>query len=216
MDLVHELQPSPDSKPLHKCPEPGCGRSFLKPYNLKVHQRTVHLNEKKFVCSADFAPEDKACGRPFKTKQSLMLHVKSAHLGIPRPKRVLAPARKKKTPEEAAGGPHGESVAGASAASTKAPGKKKNSNAKRNKHDEARLQAVPQEWEKVADPALRKHLRRLAYDWEDADPLKALTAGFDDWAGNISGEGVAETEKLRNLEEEGLEDEFDVPISPGH
>ncbi|MCJ1382809.1 Strongly-conserved Zn-finger binding protein (TFIIIA) [Xylographa soralifera] len=75
----------------HFCLETGCGRGFTKRGNLLVHIKTVHANERAFVCgTAEISSLNKvegwqgtdACGRAFATKANLVEHIRTAHLGL--------------------------------------------------------------------------------------------------------------------------------------
>ena len=84
----------------HACMEPACGRSFTKKGNLMVHLKTVHAEEKAFVCgdissnSLNNVPSwngANACGRAFATKVNLEGHIRTAHLGLPRSRKHHLP-----------------------------------------------------------------------------------------------------------------------------
>ncbi|KAL3896861.1 MAG: hypothetical protein SGCHY_003806 [Lobulomycetales sp.] len=55
---------------LFVCPEPGCGKTFLKQYNLNSHAR-VHSTEKPHKCQS--------CPLAFKRKHDLVRHCKLVH-----------------------------------------------------------------------------------------------------------------------------------------
>ena len=92
LEVVHGGQPV-SARRTHLCTHPFCGRGFTRKGNLMVHMRTVHRNEKRFVCGevepsrlskrkvAEWNGED-ACGRAFQTKANLEEHVRTAHLGL--------------------------------------------------------------------------------------------------------------------------------------
>ncbi|KAI9849629.1 MAG: Strongly-conserved Zn-finger binding protein (TFIIIA) [Sclerophora amabilis] len=91
IELHHGDDQNHAAKP-HACPHPSCGRSFAKKGNLTVHQRTVHLATRPFICSpdadlssfrdcGDWTAAD-ACGRAFKTKATLEGHVRNVHLQL--------------------------------------------------------------------------------------------------------------------------------------
>jgi len=60
------------SKP-HTCEYPGCGKSFLRPAHLVIHNR-IHTGEKPFVCSYE------GCGKRWNQKSALKQHLRS-HTG---------------------------------------------------------------------------------------------------------------------------------------
>ncbi|KAI9804874.1 MAG: hypothetical protein M1825_001243 [Sarcosagium campestre] len=92
IELAHSNVELP-SRQTHACDEPGCGRAFTKPFNLTVHKRSVHENQKPFVCnetiitSTSDTTASSNCGRAFKTKASLQSHIRTAHLHEPNPRR---------------------------------------------------------------------------------------------------------------------------------
>ncbi|KAA6415462.1 MAG: hypothetical protein FRX48_00177 [Lasallia pustulata] len=92
LEVVHGGQPV-SARQTHLCTDPSCGRGFTRKGNLMVHMRTVHGNEKRFVCGEvepSSLSERKiakwdgkgACGRAFQTKANLEEHVRTAHLGL--------------------------------------------------------------------------------------------------------------------------------------
>lgn len=95
---------------IHICDIEGCEREFTRAHNLKVHKRTVHEGEKRFICSAetDLSNSKKvvgwtgegACHRAFQTKSNLEEHIRTQHLGLPgtaRPGKPTAATTKRKT-----------------------------------------------------------------------------------------------------------------------
>lgn len=108
LEIAHDGQPVSDRK-THLCTYPSCGRSFTRNGNLVVHMRTVHKNEKRFICGevepsslskekiADWNGND-ACGRAFQTKANLAEHVRTVHLGL-QPSRK-EPEKKKRSGRE--------------------------------------------------------------------------------------------------------------------
>jgi len=60
------------SKP-HTCTVPGCGKSFLRPAHLVIHNR-IHTGEKPFVCSFE------GCNKRWNQKSALKQHMRS-HTG---------------------------------------------------------------------------------------------------------------------------------------
>ena len=110
LEIVHGGQPISDRK-THLCSYPSCGRGFTRKGNLMVHMRTVHKNEKPFVCGevdprdlskrkiAEWNGQD-ACGRAFTTKGNLEEHVRTAHLGLEHARKVREKRRGGNTGEE--------------------------------------------------------------------------------------------------------------------
>lgn len=93
----------------------GCGKNFTKRGNLNVHIKTVHENERAFVCGKtelalpeEYSGEGSAqagdtsvvygCNRSFTSKASLEEHVRTAHLNLPS-KRMVREKKRKATEE---------------------------------------------------------------------------------------------------------------------
>ncbi|KAI9798061.1 MAG: Strongly-conserved Zn-finger binding protein (TFIIIA) [Piccolia ochrophora] len=85
VEIVHSMEEDPSVIRPHACDHQGCTRSFSKKFNLTVHKRSVHDDERPFICS-----DDPACARAFKTKASLALHVRTAHHGLLNPRTKTA------------------------------------------------------------------------------------------------------------------------------
>ncbi|KAI9886717.1 MAG: negative regulator of the PHO system [Watsoniomyces obsoletus] len=102
MDMDKSLSRRSSTK-LHRCSEPSCLKLFTRRHNLKIHQRTVHEGEKRFVCSpemdlsssrdipqnwweCDRSKEDdekrSPCNKAFQTKGNLEEHIRTQHLGL--------------------------------------------------------------------------------------------------------------------------------------
>ncbi|MCJ1286664.1 Strongly-conserved Zn-finger binding protein (TFIIIA) [Xylographa opegraphella] len=101
------LQPS-DQK-THFCSETGCGRGFTKRGNLLVHIKTVHANERAFVCgTTELSSHCKvegwegtdACGKAFTTKANLVEHIRTAHLGLDHSRKGKASSKKVNDPKK--------------------------------------------------------------------------------------------------------------------
>lgn len=103
LEVVHGGQPV-SARKTHLCTYPSCGQGFTRKGNLMVHMRTVHRNEKRFVCGkvkpssmskskiAEWNGEG-ACGGAFQTKANLEEHVRTAHLGLPHSRKGLEKRR---------------------------------------------------------------------------------------------------------------------------
>ena len=87
----------------HLCLETGCGRGFTKRGNLLVHIKTVHANERAFVCgTTELSSLNKvdgwlgtdACGRAFTTKANLVEHIRTTHLGMDHSRKGKASSKK--------------------------------------------------------------------------------------------------------------------------
>jgi uncharacterized Zn-finger protein len=61
------------------CPEPNCGKSFIRRQNLKSHIEQVHIDLRPFGCEH--------CGAAFKRPQELKRHQRTVHGG---PESVIA------------------------------------------------------------------------------------------------------------------------------
>ena len=90
MEIQHGGQDVSERR-THPCTIDDCVRSFTRRSNLLVHMRTVHKDEKDFVCgtfdlSTSKIPTgwntESACGKAFTTKANLIEHVRTAHLGL--------------------------------------------------------------------------------------------------------------------------------------
>ncbi|MCJ1292344.1 Strongly-conserved Zn-finger binding protein (TFIIIA) [Xylographa carneopallida] len=104
LEIQHGALQLSDRK-IHFCMETGCGRGFTKRGNLLVHIRTVHGNQRAFVCgTTDLSSINKAegwqgadaCGRAFTTKANLVEHICTAHLGLDHARKGKASLSKKK------------------------------------------------------------------------------------------------------------------------
>ncbi|MCJ1376134.1 Strongly-conserved Zn-finger binding protein (TFIIIA) [Loxospora ochrophaea] len=103
LELHHSTQ-TLSERQKHICPEPSCGRGFTTKGNLKVHIRTVHAGEKRFVCGTtpiselhnigDWAGLD-GCGEEFGTKGNLETHIRGVHLGVDRSLKAKRKAKKR-------------------------------------------------------------------------------------------------------------------------
>ncbi|KAI4135651.1 MAG: hypothetical protein LQ347_000506 [Umbilicaria vellea] len=110
LEVVHGGQPV-SARKTHLCTDPSCGRGFTRKGNLMVHMRTVHKNEKRFVCGkvepnslsrrkiAEWNGEG-ACGRAYQTKANLEEHVRTTHLGLPHARKGRNKCRSGETIEE--------------------------------------------------------------------------------------------------------------------
>jgi len=72
-NLVDHCRGHHNERRPHPCKFPGCGKSFLRPAHLLIHNR-IHTGEKPFVC--DF----KGCGKRWNQKSALKQHMRS-HTG---------------------------------------------------------------------------------------------------------------------------------------
>lgn len=66
-------QQSQAGKKPHPCTFPGCGKSFLRPAHLLIHNR-IHTGEKPFMC------EYEGCGKRWNQKSALKQHMRT-HTG---------------------------------------------------------------------------------------------------------------------------------------
>jgi len=72
-NLVDHCRGHHEGKKPHLCTFPGCGKSFLRPAHLLIHNR-IHTGEKPFVC------EFEGCGKRWNQKSALKQHIRS-HTG---------------------------------------------------------------------------------------------------------------------------------------
>jgi len=72
-NLVDHCRGHHEGKKPHMCSYPGCGKSFLRPAHLLIHNR-IHTGEKPFVC------EYEGCGKRWNQKSALKQHIRS-HTG---------------------------------------------------------------------------------------------------------------------------------------
>jgi len=72
-NLVDHCRGHHEGKKPHLCAYPGCGKSFLRPAHLLIHNR-IHTGEKPFICSYD------GCGKRWNQKSALKQHMRS-HTG---------------------------------------------------------------------------------------------------------------------------------------
>lgn len=105
IDITHN-DTTVDSRRKLPCTYEGCEKTFAKQFNLNVHVKTQHENQKRFKCgetdvsaSAGLEHWDaaNACGQPFTTKQSLAIHVRRHHLPDSKPKSARKKAKKAKS-----------------------------------------------------------------------------------------------------------------------
>ncbi|KAL8736619.1 MAG: hypothetical protein Q9181_002317 [Wetmoreana brouardii] len=91
VELQHTT-PNTDERKTHLCPEPNCGRTFTKKWNLNVHIQSTHQS-KKYVCGevslgtlnrVEGWDGLNACGRALSTKGSLESHIRTAHMDMGR------------------------------------------------------------------------------------------------------------------------------------
>lgn len=61
-------------KNMYECSWPGCDKTFPSKANLKRHERTLHLREKRFVCP--YPDCGKTCSRSDNLKQHMLVHTK--------------------------------------------------------------------------------------------------------------------------------------------
>jgi len=89
IDIYHTGVPL-DARRTYLCTIPNCGKGFTKQGNLNIHIRTVHAQDKSFICGTEdvsSAPDlaswsgANACGRGFGVKATLESHIRSQHLG---------------------------------------------------------------------------------------------------------------------------------------
>jgi uncharacterized Zn-finger protein len=72
-NLVDHFRGHHQGQKPHVCQQPGCGKSFLRPAHLLIHNR-IHTGEKPFVC------EHEGCGKRWNQKSALKQHMRS-HTG---------------------------------------------------------------------------------------------------------------------------------------
>jgi len=72
-NLVDHCRGHHQGKKPHSCSWPGCGKSFLRPAHLVIHNRT-HTGEKPFMCEYD------GCGKRWNQKSALKQHLR-CHTG---------------------------------------------------------------------------------------------------------------------------------------
>jgi len=72
-NLVDHCRGHHEGKKPHLCTYPGCGKSFLRPAHLLIHNR-IHTGEKPFIC------EFEGCGKRWNQKSALKQHIRS-HTG---------------------------------------------------------------------------------------------------------------------------------------
>jgi len=72
-NLVDHCRGHHEGKKPHLCSFPGCGKSFLRPAHLLIHNR-IHTGEKPFIC------EFEGCGKRWNQKSALKQHIRS-HTG---------------------------------------------------------------------------------------------------------------------------------------
>ena len=72
--VCHPEEGSSKHKEKITCPDPGCGETFGRIYDLKRHRESVHLKIKNFVCDH--------CEKRFTDKRDLNRHAQAIHFGI--------------------------------------------------------------------------------------------------------------------------------------
>lgn len=72
-NLVDHIRSHHEGNKPHRCVFPGCGKSFLRPAHLLIHNR-IHTGEKPFMC------EYQGCGKRWNQKSALKQHMRS-HTG---------------------------------------------------------------------------------------------------------------------------------------
>jgi len=72
-NLVDHFRGHHQGQKPHVCCHPGCGKSFLRPAHLLIHNR-IHTGEKPFMC------EFEGCGKRWNQKSALKQHMRS-HTG---------------------------------------------------------------------------------------------------------------------------------------
>jgi len=89
---IHHAGMTVDDRKTFICSEPDCGKGFTKRGNLNIHVRTVHINDKPFVCGATSVSQSKglehwdgnnACQRAFGARGTLESHILTQHLNQP-------------------------------------------------------------------------------------------------------------------------------------
>jgi uncharacterized Zn-finger protein len=107
MDSQHG---DPNNKSQFVCPDPNCDRTFSRENNLKVHIRSVHEQQKPFLCTSSIVSDSNkaeiqgwdghnACGAAFGAKASLEQHIRTQHLQKKNRKETRKEKKSRKKPE---------------------------------------------------------------------------------------------------------------------